>query len=262
VLGSLHNLARHRALLRALTAREVRARYRGSVLGLLWSFLNPLLLLLVYTFVFTFVFRQSQGSVPSPYAVFLLTGLLPWTWFSSALLEASASIATGGALLRKVVFPAEVLPLVAVLSNGAHFLVALPVIVGVLAATGHVPGPHAILVLPLLAVQLLFTAGLALALAALSVLFRDVRDLLAHVLLLWFFATPVLYETAAVPATLHPLLRLNPMAQIIRGWQDALFFGRMPSAAGLAGATAAALLTALAGYVLFDRLREVLPEEV
>ena len=106
MLASLRNLLRHRALLSALTTREVRARYRGSVLGFVWSFLNPLLLLLVYTFVFRYVFAPRVGSGPDAYALFLFTGILPWTWFASALNEAVGSITGGGALLKKVVFPA------------------------------------------------------------------------------------------------------------------------------------------------------------
>src|SRR5207302_8823088 len=121
-------------------------------------------------------------------------GLLPGAWSPGPLLDSSASIVTGGALPRKVVFPAEVLRLVSVLAYGVHFVVALPVLLLVLLVTGHVPGVQVWAVAPLLVVQLLLTAGLALAVSALSVLFRDVRDILGHVLQLWFFATPIIYE--------------------------------------------------------------------
>ena len=262
MLKSLKTLVRHQALLRALTVREVQARYRGSVLGFFWSFLNPLLLLLVYTLVFGFIFAPRLGSGPEPYAVFLFTGLLPWTWFAGALLEGANSVLNGGALLRKVVFPAEVLPLVSVLANAAHFVIALPVLVAVLWINGHAPGRYALLVPLLLVIQFLFTAGLTMALSALSVIFRDVRDLLVHIVNLWFFATPIIYEMDLLPASFRAVLRFNPMGQIIRGWQDALFFNRAPSLTGLGGAAIAALASAFLGYLLFDRLRDVLPEEV
>ena len=106
------------------------------------------------------------------------------------------------------------------------------------------------------------TLGLTLALSAVSVLFRDVRDLLTHIVNLWFFATPIIYEMDLLPASFRSVLRFNPMGQIVRGWQDALFFNRAPSPTGLGGAAVAALVSAFLGYLLFDRLREVLPEEV
>ena len=105
-------------------------------------------------------------------------------------------------------------------------------------------------------------AGLALATSALTVLFRDVRDLLTHVVTLWFFATPVIYETEMLPPSFRQAMRFNPMAQIIRGWQDALFYGRAPSVAGLVGAALTAIVAAAVGYWIFDRLREIFPEEV
>jgi lipopolysaccharide transport system permease protein len=161
-----------------------------------------------------------------------------------------------------VVFPAEILPLVTVLANGAHFVVALPILAAVLLATGHFPGPAALWVVPLLLIQLLLTTGLALAASALAVLFRDVRDILAHLLTFGFFATPIIYQVEAVPERFRDYLRFNPMAQVVRGWQDVLFFGHAPSLPGLAGAAVAAAICALAGYALFNRLRELFPEEV
>ena len=262
MLSSLRNLFRHRALLQALTQRELHARYRGSVLGFLWSFLTPLLLLAVYTFAFGYVLSPRLGAGPDNYALFLFTGILPWTWFSAAVLEGAGTVLGGGALLKKVVFPAEVLPLVAVLANGVQFLLSLPVLVVVLVLFGNPPDGYAVLVVPLLLIQLLLTAGLTLLVSALTVLFRDLRDILGHLMTLWFFTTPVIYELHVIPATFRNLMRFNPMAQVIRGWQDALFFSRPPSLTGLAGAAAVAVVTLVLGYFVFDRLREVFPEEV
>jgi len=262
VLESLRNLLRHRALLRALTTREVRARYRGSVLGLLWSFLNPLLLLVIYSIVFGLIFQPRLGSGPQPYAVFLFTGLLPWTWFAAALLEGANSITGGGALLKKVVFPAEVLPLVSVLANGVHFLVALPVLALVLLVQGQGFSVHALAVIPVLLVLFAFTAGLTLAVSALTVLFRDVRDLLNHAVTLGFFATPIIYESSMLPESLRSVLLLNPMPHIMESWHAAVFFGRWPDWRGLGVTAVLAVVVAALGYWLFDRLREVLPEEV
>ena len=128
MLVNLRELFRYRGLIQILIVRELKARYRGSVLGFFWSFVNPLLLLLVYSFVFSVVLPGFRGGDLEPYALFLFCGLLPWTWFSSSLLESSNSLIMNGNLIKKVLFPAEVLPIVAVLSNMIHFFLALPIL--------------------------------------------------------------------------------------------------------------------------------------
>jgi len=199
MLTSLRRLLGYRVLIQTLVVRELKARYRGSVLGFFWSFANPLLLLLVYTFVFSVVLPARFEGVDN-YALFLFCGLLPWTWFSSALTEASNSLLANGNLIRKVLFPAEVLPLVAVLANMVHFLLALPILILALVLFVAVPPSLTeLLWFPaVVAVQLLLTLALGLMLAALTVHFRDIRDLLANVLTLWFFATPILYPWTMV----------------------------------------------------------------
>src|SRR5918995_4011776 len=127
MLRNLARLGRYRGLIQSLVARELKARYRGSVLGFFWSFFNPLLLLLVYSFVFNVVLKQRNEYV-QPYALFLFCGLLPWTWFATSLTESSGVLIAGGNLIKKVLFPAEVLPIVTVLSNMVHFLLGLPIL--------------------------------------------------------------------------------------------------------------------------------------
>ncbi len=125
---NLAHLIRYRGLIQSLVARELKARYRGSVLGFFWSFINPLLLLLVYTFVFKVVLPEAHPKEIEPYALFLFCGLLPWTWFSSSLLESANVLIAGGNLIKKVLFPAEVLPIVTVLANLVHFCFGLPIL--------------------------------------------------------------------------------------------------------------------------------------
>src|SRR5438093_9163522 len=127
----LAQLIRYRGLIQSLVARELKARYRGSVLGFVWSFINPLLLLLIYWFVFTTVMPNKVEGV-QPYALFMFCGILPWTWFSASLSEAAGSLISGGNLIKKVLFPAEVLPLVSVLANMIHFFLGLPILIGFL----------------------------------------------------------------------------------------------------------------------------------
>jgi ABC-type polysaccharide/polyol phosphate export permease len=260
MIAALRTLLRYRLLIQSLVGRELKARYRGSVLGFFWSFVNPLLLLLTYGLVFTYMLPVPRSKTMEPYFLFLFCGILPWTWFSASLLEASTALITGGNLIKKVLFPAEVLPVVTVLANLAHFLFGLPILLLFLVWKGRLGWSALLLPIPLL-IQLVFTLGLALFVSALTVHFRDIQNLLSHVLHLWFFATPVLY---AYPESgpLHSLLRVNPMTHVIVAYQEALFFGAFVHVKGLALAALAALAAFAAGSFLFERLRDTLAEEV
>jgi len=270
--ANLARLPRYRGLIQSLVARELKARYRGSVLGLFWSFGNPLLLLLIYSIVFTY-FQPPRIDI-QPYALFLCCGLLPWTWFASSLNESTNSLVAGGNLIKKVLFPAEILPLVSVLANMVQFLIGLPILVGFLIYYAYfVPEPHVALHaaelvwLPIVVlVQLVLTMGLALALSALTVHFRDVRDILSNVLTLWFFATPIIYSwRVAEGSTLKKtVLDLNPFTHLAVSYQEILFnpenaFGHRKWLLLLA---VASLGIFLGGYWLFDRLRDSFAEVV
>src|SRR3954468_19358799 len=200
MFSNLARLIRYRGLIQSLVARELKARYRGSVLGFVWSFINPLLLLTIYSFVFSVVLPGLHSKETEPYALFMFCGILPWTWFASSLTEAAGSLISGGNLIKKVLFPAEVLPIVSVLTNMVHFFLGLPILILFLVIYRRPPDPWDLIWFPVaVAVQLLFTTALALFLAALAVHFRDVRDILANVLTLWFFATPIIYPMSLPP---------------------------------------------------------------
>lgn len=263
-------LFRFRGLLATLTARELKARYRGSVLGFLWSLANPLLLLAVYSFVFGVLFQpaRGQGIGEGPYALFVVSGLFPWVWLSTSTLEGSMSLIANAGLIRKAVFPAEILPLVVVLSNLVHFLLALPVILVALVANwllgGTGGGLVSVLFLPLvLLLHLPMVAGLALGTAALTVHFKDVRDLLANLFTLLFFLTPILYHLdffGSEWSVMHWLVRLNPFTPFTLAYQEVLFYGRVPTPTLWAQMAILSLLVWGLGAALFDRLRETLAE--
>ena len=264
----LAELYRFRVLIGTLVLRELRARYRGSLLGFLWSFLNPLLLMLVYVLVFSVYMRAPMEK----YAVFLFSGLLPWLWFSSSLGHATGVIVGSGALVKRILFPAEILPLVSVLSNLVNMLLSLPLLFLFLLLFGIRPGP-VLAFLPLLVVlQLLLTAGLALPLAALNVHLRDVEQIVGNVLVLLFFLSPILYPVTTVPMTLRlgdllviplrPLYFLNPVAGLVQSYQNIFFFGKEPHWIHLGMVTASTGMALWGGYRVFDRLRDSLAEEV
>jgi lipopolysaccharide transport system permease protein len=262
VFENLRKLPKYRGLIQSLVARELKARYRGSVLGFFWSFFNPLLLLLVYTFVFSYV-MTPPSNVPN-FALFMFCGLLPWTWFSTSLVESSNVLISGGNLIKKVMFPAEILPFVTVLANLVHFLLGLPILVAFLIYFSAPLQLSELAWFPVVVfVQLLFTLGLALMLSALTVHFRDFRDILANVMTLWFFATPIIYPWFNAPARIRPFLNLNPFTHLAISYQEILYFpGGFGHWKWLIGLGFASALLFLFGYFLFDRLRDSFAEEV
>ncbi len=263
MLHNLSQLPRYRGLIQSLVARELKARYRGSVLGFFWSFINPLALLLIYSFVFTYVIpARSPGH--EPYALFMFCGILPWSWFTASLLESSGVLIAGGNLIKKVLFPAEILPIVTVLANMVHFFLGLPIL-ALFLIYYRIPLQLSELAwFPVVVfVQLLLTLGLALLLSSLTVHFRDVRDILANLLTFWFFATPIIYPMSNAPAVGRRLLNLNPFTHLAISYQEILFydgpFGHWKWLLALLVASAALFLF---GYFIFDRLRDSFAEEV
>jgi ABC-type polysaccharide/polyol phosphate export permease len=261
---NLRRLLRYRGLIASLVARELKARYRGSVLGFFWSFINPLLLLAIYSFIFIKILPNRTAGL-QPFSLFMLCGILPWTWFSASLTDASGSLIAGGNLIKKVLFPAEVLPLVSVLANMMHFLLALPVVFVLLVIFHRLPEAIGLAWFPaVVLVQLVFTGGLALAVAALTVHFRDIRDILANVLMLWFFLTPIIYwyQQQEVQA-FKPFFDLNPFSHLAISYQEILFFeGPFGHWKWIVALGVFSIGVFLAGYWLFDRLRDSFAEVV
>lgn len=260
---NLARLFRYRGLIQSLVARELKARYRGSVLGFFWSFVNPLLLLGIYTFVFSTIMKNSEAKT-EPYAVFMFCGILPWTWFSSSMLEASNSLIAGGNLIKKVLFPAEVLPIVAVLSNMVHFFLGLPILLGFMVYNHHLPFYPGVLWFPVIVlIQLIFTVSCVLILSALTVHFRDLRDLLANVLTLWFFSTPIIYPHFLKSVEKYiSYFKWNPMYHLIVSYQESLFFDSFGQTRSLLILAGASIVFFFAAYWLFDRLRDSFAEVV
>jgi lipopolysaccharide transport system permease protein len=263
-VDELASLYRHRQLIAALTARDLKARYRGSILGFFWSLANPLLLLAVYTLVFTKFFPQQ---VVSPYPLFLFAGILPWSFFAAAVLESTGSISSNAGLIKKVMFPAESLPLVVVLSHLVHFLAALPILLIAMlsfAVFGSFEITWTIALAPvLMLLQATFVAGLAMIVSSASVLFRDLRDIVANLLQLGFFVTPILYLAERIESrALRALLRINPMTPFVVSYQDIFFFGRLPNASDAILMVVYATGSLLLGLTVFERLRDTLAEAI
>ncbi|HVT44838.1 MAG TPA: ABC transporter permease [Thermoanaerobaculia bacterium] len=265
MIADLANLFRYRQLIASLTSRDLKARYRGSVLGFFWSLANPLLLLGVYTLVFTWFFPRPDMK---QFWLFLFTGILPWTFFAGSVLESTGSIIGNAGLVKKVLFPAEALPIVVVLSHLVHFMLALPILLfasvgaSLLATESHV-GLSVLLTPLLLLLQLIFVAGIAMAISSSSVLFRDLRDLIANVMHLWFFLTPIIYALDRIDSQpMRILLRLNPMTPFVRAYQSLFYYAAAPEPLDLTLMGVYAFGSLIVGLIVFERLRDTLAEAI
>ncbi len=266
---NLRELYRYRVLIQNLVVRELKARYRGTVLGFLWSFFNPLLLMIVYTAVFGLIIQPRDPafeSKPLIYALYLFCGILPWHWFSSSTLESANVLMIHGNLIKKILFPAEVLPVVTVTSNMIHFFFGLPIVLAFIPILGKKLTPYALLLPVVVLVQFIFSLGFSLLISALTVHFRDIKDILANWLTFWFFATPIVYSmtfsSIQGSSLLRNFLNLNPMTHIIQGYQYCLFYGGLFHWKRLGVTLLVSLVLFVVSYKIFDRLRDSFPEEV
>jgi homopolymeric O-antigen transport system permease protein len=264
MLRNLRALFRYRGLIQTLVARDVKARYRGSVLGFFWSFINPLLQLAIYSWVFSTVLPRHDDASMEPYALFMFCGILPWTWFSSSILESSNVLIAGGNLIKKVLFPAEVLPVVTVLANMVHFFLGLLILAVFLIYYQRPLDPLELLWFPVIVlVQLVLSLGLSLLVSALTVHFRDLRDILGNLMMVWFFATPIIYPMSQAPENYRWLLNINPMTHLAISYQEVLFYiGPHGHWRWLVALLAGSIVVFFAGYFVFDRLRDSFAEEV
>lgn len=243
------NLTYLRDLLYVLVGRDMKLRYRRSVIGVAWSLLNPLAQLLVLNFVFK---RVLPLDIPN-YTVFLFTGLLAWNWFSTSLYSATGAIVDNRELVKRPGFPAPLLPVVSLTSNFIHFLLALPVLL-FFVWTGGIPLTWAALALPpVFVVQFVFTLGVAYLVAGLHVTFRDTQYLLGIFLLLGFYLSPVFYDPAAIPAAYQTLYRLNPMAVLIDTYRQILLSGTVPHGPALLILAGVSAVLLWLGYRIFER---------
>jgi len=257
MLRTIQELWKFRALVAALIGRHLNTRYRGSLLGFVWSFLNPLCLIAVYSLVFKYYIRFD--SVEN-YTLFMFAGLLPWIWFSSGLLEATASISSGGSLITKAMFPAHILPVVSVLTNLCNFLFALPLLLGFMLITGVLPGSSMIALPVVIAVETLFLLGLSLTLSALNVHFRDVQHILGNVITLWFFLCPILYPIDNIPERFRFTMLLNPVAVFTQMYQQIFLENVFPDTTKLIIGFLVSLLMFFIGCRVFNRYRDEFAE--
>ena len=249
----LNELWRSRTLIDALVRRHIATRYRGSVLGFLWSFLNPLCLMAVYTLVFSHYMRVAGGP---HYHLMVFAGLLPWIWSTSALHEGTSSLVTSGHLITKSMFPAHVLPFVSVAASMIHFVLALPILVVFMYAAGVSITGTWILLPVIILVHGVMLLGAVLGLSALNVFYRDVGHLLGNVLTLVFFLCPVVYPRTNIPERARFWIELNPLALVTEFYQMVLVEGVTPPLGQLVYFLCCAYAVLALGMWIHQRNRE------
>lgn len=269
LVAHLTELFHYRELVRHLVARELKARYKGSVLGFLWTLLNPLGMMLVFTFVFTVMLPNTQ--LPK-FPIFFLCGYLPWQFFSNAVMSSMGSVIGNPGLVKKVYFPRAVLPLASVLATLVNFLLALVVLFAMLFVVRSRLSPYIWLLPLVIAVQACFILGIALILSTLSVFYRDTIMIMEVVLQAWFFLTPIFYPIEILPRSfqalgftfdIHRLMYiLNPMASLIAAYRDLLYWGYRTNLDFLARTAVTALAVLAMGYLFFLRYSRRFGEEV
>jgi len=252
------SLWRHRALARQMIIREVAGRYRGSLMGLLWSFFNPVLLLLVYTFVFSVVFRMRWGGTSGThgeFAVVLFAGLIVHALFAECINRAPALVLGSPNLVKKVVFPLELLPWVQMGSALFHAAISVVVLLVFIVAAGH-PLRWTMVFLPFVfAPYVLLTMGVSWWLASVGVYVRDVAQTTGLITTVLLFMSPVFYPLTALPERLRPIFQMNPLTFVIEQTRAVLIWGNPPAWSGLAAYSLAALVVAWAGFFWFQRTR-------
>lgn len=268
-------LFKYRYLLYNLVIRDLKVRYKNSALGVLWSILNPLLIMLVFTLVFTVLIPRNNIR---NYAVFILVGLLPWNFFAGSLSNTTNSIVGNSALIKKVHFPREVLPTANVLSNLVNFLLACVVLLVFLYISGLGLTIHSLWTIPILFTQIIFILGLGLILGTLNVFYRDTAMILDVILLAWFFLTPIFYpfdllghsaEVMGIQFNPAQVMRwINPMASIIDGYRTVLW-GSMNSEGAVAmdpifliRTFVTAVIIFIVGYLFFTRYQYLFGEKL
>lgn len=258
------NLYRQRKLIGLMVRRDLVGRYKGSFAGLLWTVANPIALLAIYWFVFAVIFQVRFGADerPNSFVFYVFAGLVPWMAFAETLIRSNNSIIENVNLVKKVVFPLEVLPVNHTLSSCVNSLVGIVLLVVVVLGTrGTLPWTVALLPLILIP-QLLMTAGFGWFLASLGVFVRDINHVLSLVLTIWMFLTPIVYPESLVPASLLPVLRLNPFTAVVAGYRNILLDGKLPELAPWLYLVGVSLTVFFLGYFWFTRSKKAFADVI
>lgn len=258
-MHTLKEIFDYREMIFSLVRKDLRGRYKGSVLGFLWTFVNPLLQLAVYTIVFSTIMRQGIEK----YYLFLFVALIPWIFFSSALTGGSSTVLDQKDMVKKIYFPREVLPVAYVTSCFFNMLFCFVIVFAVVICAGVPLRFNTLIFLPLiLLVEYVLALGVAFFASAVTVYFRDLQHILGIVSMAWMYFTPVIYSSDIVPEQYETLFRINPMTPVIEAYRSILYYGRIPDLQMLLTGLGEGVLGLVVGLVVFELLKRHFVEEL
>lgn len=259
MIKTIKELYAYREMIAGLVRRDLRGRYKGSVLGFLWTFINPLLQLGIYTMVFSFIMRSNIDQ----FYIFLFVVLIPWLFFASGLVGGSSCIVSQTSLITKIYFPREVLPIAYVTSAFVNMLLVFIVIFLVLIISGFGINFYALLYLPLIMIiEYIMVLGITFLVSSITVYLRDMEHILGMVAMAWQFLTPVLYSLDVIPEEVLPVFLANPMTSIIVAYRDILYYKQAPQLNTLITATTFGVVILLIGILVFSKLKKRFAEEL
>lgn len=252
------NLYEYRELLKSSIKKDVGGKYKNSVLGVLWSFLYPLLQIAVYAIVFPLIMRSNMEN----YTVFVCCGLIPWNFFSTAISRSSFTMIENGNILKKVYFPREILPISVVTSEAVNFVISTIIILAFVLGTGMGLTWYVIFYPVILLIQYILLIGISLFVSSITVYFRDLQHFIGIALQLLFYATPIVYATNIIPESYQWILKLNPMTFIIDGYRSIFYYQQQPDFISLGITLLISLILCVVGYLLFSKLQKRFAEEL
>lgn len=252
------SLYEYRELLKTSISKDIRGKYKNSVLGILWSFLNPLLQIAVYAIVFPLIMRSNLPN----YTVFLCCGLIPWNFFSSAIARTSFTMVENGNIIKKVYFPRQILPLSVVTSEAVNFIISTVIILAFVLGYGMGISKFIIFYPLVLIVQYLLLIGISFIVSSVTVYFRDLQHFISIALQLLFYATPIVYAPDAIPESFQWILKYNPMTYVINGYRDIFYYQQTPDIMSLVKVLVIGVIICLVGYMIFNKLQKRFAEEI
>jgi len=252
------NIYDYRELLKTNVKKEIRGRYKKSFLGVLWSFLNPLLQLAVYAIIFPIILKDTQPN----YVIFLCVALIPWTFFTTTLTQSAASMIVNGNIIKKVYFPREIIPISVVTSGCVNFLISTVIIIGFVLCSGMGLTKYVLFYPLILIIQYLLSLALSFVISSITVYLRDVEHLIGIALQLLFYATPIVYARETIPTNFQFIMKLNPMAHIISAYRDIFYYQTMPDIQNLLILLALTVIFCILGYKIFSKLQKGFAEEL
>lgn len=255
VFKELYN---YRELLKTNIQKEVRGKYKGSWLGVLWTFLNPLLMLAVYAFVFPYILRVKVEN----YTIFMIVALIPWNFFTTAIQSGTGSVVANGNILKKVYFPREIIPISITTSQLVNFLITCIIMFAFILFSGVGFSIHILLMPLLILIQYLVTLALTFVLSALTVFVRDVDHFVSVALTLGFYATPIVYQASMLPEKFQWVLKFNPMAQLVEAYRSILYYHQVPDFSMITVWGILSVVFLVVGYKIFKHLEKSFVEEL